>query len=686
MAGARAPRMVDRKELCAHPVSFPDLAYYLPRKDTCDDVSLYGQRVAERYDDATLAVLGSFPRLAKLELLNHHITRIPRGLRTLRHAWIGQSPGLATLEGIEDAVGLQGLQLSNLPALDLADAFERLAGLPELVYLTLDGEHVRELPAAFARLPKLAHLALEYTPSLDLDQALARIAEVPTVRVLELGKIVVPPSIGALGELQVLKVVAEGTLPDELGALAALEELHLPKATCKALPGSIGRLSRLTKLNLFYSKVAALPDEIGECQSLREIQARSSALKALPESIGKLTALHTLDVYNTKLKRLPASLGALANLRVLELSYDKPLEVPEEVYQLSLERFTGPQEMLGRLVLRRLPTPETGEALYHEPERLPEDFGDVVSLQLALHTHSAPIPQLARLPRVRQVTIDTEDLGDAFTRLGGAPHLWHVAVLGERDALPASIAELAQITSLEIDSGPWGDSDKPGTLRELPAALGALAGLQSLVLKRHRLAAPPEVIGELASLEKLTLRTGELRALPRSLGKLQRLQKLEVQGLTDLHLPDELAGCAALESVTLHGGWGESRIHNLAVLGRLPALRRLWIHYVREPQDWAGLLAALGSGALELLDLQDCELGVLPKEIGGLGKLQRLRLEQTGIRELPPELRACTALRWMSWSSWQFSEQGQAQLKKQLPPGRWRKQKRDRVEFYERTA
>ena len=40
----------------------------------------------------------------------------------------------------------------------------------------------------------------------------------------------------------------------------------------------------------------------------------------------------------------------------------------------------------------------------------------------------------------------------------------------------------------------------------------------------------------------------------------------------------------------------------------------------------------------------------------------------------------------MRWSSWQFSEQGRAQLKKQLPPGRWRKQKRDRVEFYERTA
>ena len=98
--------------------------------------------------------------------------------------------------------------------------------------------------AAFARLPKLAHLELGYAPGLDLDQAFAMIAQVPTMRVLELGKIAVPPSIGALRQLRVLTVVAEGTLPDELGALAALEELHLPKATCKALPGSIGKLSR----------------------------------------------------------------------------------------------------------------------------------------------------------------------------------------------------------------------------------------------------------------------------------------------------------------------------------------------------------------------------------------------------------------------------------------------------------
>ncbi len=667
-------------------MSFPDLAYYLPRQDTCEAVSLYGQRVAERYDDATLAVLASFPRLAKLELLNHHITRIPRGLRALRHAWIGQSPGLATLEGIEDAASLQGLQLSNLPALDLVDALERLAGLPELVYLTLGGEHVRQLPAAFARLPRLAHLELGYTPGLDLDQAFAVLAQVPTLRVLELGKIAVPPSIGALRQLRVLTVVAEGTLPDELGALAALEELHLPKATCKALPSSIGKLSRLTKLELYESKVAALPDEIGACQSLRAIEARSSALAGLPESIGRLAALHTLDLYNTKVKRLPRSLCALENLRVLEVSYDKPLEIPEEIYQLSLEKFTGPQAVLDRLVLRRLPTPDRYEVVYAEAERLPDDVGDVGSLQLALHEHTAPIPQLARLPRVEQVTIDTGNLDDAFARLAGAPRLWRVAVLGERDALPASLAKLAQITALQIDSGPWGDSDRPGTLRALTTALGALAGLETLVLERHRLTEPPEVIGELAALQKLTLSAHGLAALPRSLGKLQRLRELRLHGLSELQLPDELAHCAALEAVTLRGGWGPSRIHNLAVLGRLPGLRKLWITHVQQPQDWAGLLAALGGSGLELLDLENSELGVLPAEIGGLARLQRLVLERTGLKELPAQLRACTELRWMSWSSYQFSEQGRAQLKKQLPPGRWRKQKRDGVEFYERTA
>lgn len=667
-------------------MSFPDLAYYLPQQATCSEVRLYGQRVAERYDDATLAVLAQFPLLAKLELVNHRITHMPRGLRALRQAWIGQSPGLATLAGIEDAHGLQRLQLSNLPALDLEDAFARLAGLPELADLSLVGADVRALPAALARLPALTHLALESTPALDLDQALAVIAQVPTLRVLTLGKVAVPPAIGALRQLRALTVIAEGALPDELGALAALEVLHLARATCTALPRTIGALARLTVLDLTSAKVATLPEEVGACQALRTIRARSSALKALPASIGQLAALHTLDLYNTKLKGLPASLGALANLRVLELSPDKPLRVPDELYQLSLETFTGPAEIADKLVLRPPPTPDRAEALYADAKRLPDDFGDVQRLQLCLPAHAAPIPQLARLPRVEQVTIDTANLGDAFARLAGAAHLHRVAVLGERVALPDSIAHLAQITTLEIDSGPWGDSDRPGTLRALPAGLGALTGLQALVLRRHALTEPPEVIGELAALETLTVQTGALRALPRALGKLQRLRELSIHGATDLRLPDELAQCAALEAVTLHGGWGPSRIDNLAVLGRLPALRRLWITYVRQPQDWAGLLAALGGGALELLDFENSELGALPAEIGGLAKLRRLVLEHTGIAELPPALRACTELRWLSWSSWQFSERGLAELKKQLPPGRWRKQKRDGVEFYERTA
>ncbi len=671
-------------------MSLPNLEDYLPDIATCDRVALYGQRVAERYDDAKLAVLAKFPKLAWLEMLHHKITHVPRGLRALRHAWIGSAPALVTLDGIEDAAGLEWLELTNLPALDLADALARLARLPHLSHLSLRGDAVRELPAALARLPKLAELKLEYTPNLDLDQAFAMIAKVPTLRALTLGEIVVPPSLGklaALPALHRLTVLAKNTLPDELGQLAALEELALPKAKCPALPATIGKLSALAVLDITAAKaMTTLPEEIGDCQALHTIHAGSSGLQKLPDSIGRLTALRDVNVAYTRLGKLPRSMGSLANLRILELPHDKKIEVPEEVFQLSLEKFTGPDEVQKRLTLRRQPTPAGGEVVLSEAARLPEDLSKVGKLQLSLPEHDAPIPQLSRLPCVGEVVIDTGNLDDAFTRLAGAPKLGRLTIQGERDTLPDSIGRLTQLTALSIDSGDTGDSDKPGTLRTLPATLGKLAGLKRLAIQRHRMTKPPEMIGELAALEWLRLNVGELGTLPRSFGHLTHLRELQLHNVRDLALPDELTRCTALTHVEVHAGWGDCKIENLAVLGRLPALRDLRLVYIREQQDWKSLFAALAGSALETLDLSHSELGgKLPAEIGTLTKLQRLELHEADIKALPPELRRCTELRRVSWSRWRLSDKGHAELKQQLPPGRWKKQKVDRVELYQRS-
>ena len=69
------------------------------------------------------------------------------------------------------------------------------------------------------------------------------------------------------------------------------------------------RQSHATVLDLSALELEALPESLGQLTQLQQLHVWNNQLTALPESLGQLTQLQQLDVGNNQLTALPESLG-----------------------------------------------------------------------------------------------------------------------------------------------------------------------------------------------------------------------------------------------------------------------------------------------------------------------------------------------------------------------------------------
>ena len=105
-------------------------------------------------------------------------------------------------------------------------------------------------------------------------------------------------------------------LPDELREQKRLKVLSV-HGYLSTVPSWIGDLTELRYLNLNYcSLITALPETIGNLSKLAELHLAYMRLTALPESVGNLHALTSLDLTcNSDILSLPSTIGNLSNLR-----------------------------------------------------------------------------------------------------------------------------------------------------------------------------------------------------------------------------------------------------------------------------------------------------------------------------------------------------------------------------------
>jgi internalin A len=136
-------------------------------------------------------------------------------------------------------------------------------------------------------------------------------------------------------------------LPESIGQLKRVQDLHLYDNQLSSLPESIGQLKQLQILFVYNNQLSSVPESIGQLKQLQQLYLSGNQLSSLPESIGQLTALKLLDLSNNQLTSLPPSLSNLSRLKELFLHSNSGLGIPPEVlgpYSAEVHSGTAPAD------------------------------------------------------------------------------------------------------------------------------------------------------------------------------------------------------------------------------------------------------------------------------------------------------------------------------------------------------
>ncbi|CAI5981684.1 unnamed protein product [Closterium sp. NIES-65] len=390
---------------------------------------------------------------------------------------------------------------------------------PQLSRLRLDEPrytgvpHFRITPTCLGRFFLRASRLEQFT----LDQSLGNMTKLPS-------------SLTSLSSLRVLTLsVSRLTiLPDEFGALRALEELRLCamsvltalKIHGEGIPESISALKKLRRLNLCNISCAHL--DVGEeWRKLEELRLENvsrgwgrfppisleslalltirhcRSLRALPDDIGAAPALREVEIVDTPIAELPTSIATLTSLERLVLAPSKSMRgLPPTLLALPRVANVMVKNVSALASLIRSGAREEAEGRRQPVARLA--LVQSFSLECCyFFTHLSPaLPALA--PSLRALTL--ADLAALYS-------------------LPAEVFRLTALTSLSL------------LLLQhvncLPPALFTLSALRALrITSASELAALLESLGQLAALESLELDDcPALRSLPASLGQLRRSER-----------------------------------------------------------------------------------------------------------------------------------------------------------------
>src|SRR5262249_45578870 len=126
----------------------------------------------------------------------------------------------------------------------------------------------------------------------------------------------IPSWISGLQQLEVLVINANPirTLPDSLGDLPVLRELHLGSGyggmPLRQLPPCLRRLTRLTLLSANDCELESLPDWVSDIPLLSELYLSRNRLADLPPALAQLSQLRVLNLSDNPLNAELAAASA----------------------------------------------------------------------------------------------------------------------------------------------------------------------------------------------------------------------------------------------------------------------------------------------------------------------------------------------------------------------------------------
>ncbi|XP_042004316.1 LRR repeats and ubiquitin-like domain-containing protein At2g30105 [Salvia splendens] len=173
----------------------------------------------------------------------------------------------------------------------------------------LDVSHnsLHEVPAEIGGLSKMKKLLLDSNLLSDTSIAWDELASLKHLIFLSLNQnnlTSIPSALGALTTLKHLDITNNKLvcIPTELGLLTSLEVLKLKNNRLKTIPMSIGDCVSLVDIDLSCNLLSELPETFGNLKSLKALCLSNNGLTTLPKTLFRLCIeLSTLDLHGTEI-------------------------------------------------------------------------------------------------------------------------------------------------------------------------------------------------------------------------------------------------------------------------------------------------------------------------------------------------------------------------------------------------
>ncbi|XP_039166418.1 TMV resistance protein N isoform X2 [Eucalyptus grandis] len=517
----------------------------------------------------------------------HHVNGLPKlkVLRLLHCENLTETP---------DFSALRNLEILNLEyCVNLVKVHPSIRSITKLVSLSLKGcDKLKELPEEMGRLTNLTELLID-------DSSIKEI----------------PMSIGRMRKLEIVSARNCRSLVRIDSSIKSLWNLHsLLLQECNSLetlPDSIGQLTSLTQLHLSHSAIKELPYSIGNLHNLKVLLMTNIFLESLPRTMGRLKKLEELDASGCKYLQgeIPSEIGDLSSLRVLRLKKTRISSLPKSIHKLSH--------------LQELDLWKCEELQY-----LPELPSSLTSLHFACQI----ISDIANLINLTQLSMKVKDLS-ALTTMKTLSQLvdLHIELHDDIKWLPDLPSSLLK---LEVSQGPdlerFPDLSNFKRLSELHlhscSELTEIKGLEELVCLTALTASFCEKLYKLEGLERLvSLRSiiirgcKALETLP-DLSGLKFLKKFDAAACENLVGIQGLDRWEYLEELDISECYSIERLPDFS---NLNGLKRIEAGGCKKLVEITDLYKA---ERLEMLDLSDCSsLESLP-ELPCPGALQYLNI------------------------------------------------------------
>ncbi|RUS83985.1 hypothetical protein EGW08_008246, partial [Elysia chlorotica] len=295
---------------------------YLTKLPTCFAECSKLTRLSLGYNQFTEVPHPIF-RLSNLEELNlehNYLEHVDRAIGQLRNLKVLNMSGNMLRElppDLKQCRRMQKLHLSGkfYPRGKMQQFPECICYLPDLVFLDLSWQQIRNIPASFGNLRKLQELKLKWNQLQEVSHELKKCTKLLR--------------IDLSGALRLLSAI-----PSALFYLEDLHTLNLSDNFFTDIPGEVCGLVKLRHLVVQRNSLLRLSSDLYKLRYLQHLELGENFLEALPEGLRSLKRLEYLGLCHNRITELPDEICFLGHLTFLGLGHNKLTQLPENMYHL----------------------------------------------------------------------------------------------------------------------------------------------------------------------------------------------------------------------------------------------------------------------------------------------------------------------------------------------------------------